>query len=153
VPHDISRDVYTFVSLIYSQSNAHYKHIHSNIVYIPKSSATSVFRNPYKACGNMSYTESRYISPPPPVSTNIKTSPAHGHSRSRNSSITTLRGPATPYDPLTSAVSTAQARYTISNPKSLEAHNNACHYMPGGNTRTVLHATPFPLTWSMYRFL
>jgi glutamate-1-semialdehyde 2,1-aminomutase len=97
----------------------------------------------------MSYTESRYVSPPAPVLTSIKTTSVHGHSRSRNSSITTLRGPATPYDPLAAAVSTAQARYTIANPKSLEAHNEACHHMPGGNTRTVLHATPFPLTWSM----
>lgn len=57
------------------------------------------------------------------------------------------RSPASPYDPLSSALSTAQARYTIANAQSLKAHNEACHDFPGGNTRTVLHSSPFPITF------
>jgi glutamate-1-semialdehyde 2,1-aminomutase len=32
------------------------------------------------------------------------------------------------------------------NPRSLEAHRRAASVLPGGNTRTVLHFRPFPLT-------
>ena len=47
---------------------------------------------------------------------------------------------------LPTALSQAHAQYTKTNPKSLATHDQACHYLPGGNTRTVLHTTPFPLT-------
>jgi hypothetical protein len=72
--------------------------------------------------------------------------PSHSHSGSR-SSVQSSRGPASLVDPITSALSTAQARYTLSNSKSLKAHNEACHDFPGGNTRTVLHCSPFPMTF------
>jgi hypothetical protein len=75
------------------------------------------------------------------------------HSISRSGSISTVKTPASPYDPLSSALAAAQARYTIANPESLKAHNDACQDLPGGNTRTVLHSSPFPMTFGMYFFL
>lgn len=33
------------------------------------------------------------------------------------------------------------------NPKSRKAHEEAHDHLPGGNTRTVIHAAPFPITW------
>ena len=48
---------------------------------------------------------------------------------------------------LEEAVSEAYASYTERNPSSLAAHNESCKYMPGGNTRIVLHVAPFPLTF------
>ncbi|KAL3496168.1 pyridoxal phosphate-dependent transferase [Aspergillus germanicus] len=39
----------------------------------------------------------------------------------------------------------AQERYADSNPKSKLQHEAAVQHLPGGNTRSVLHATPFPL--------
>ena len=33
------------------------------------------------------------------------------------------------------------------NPSSLQAYEASCSYLPGGNTRTVLHTLPFPLTF------
>lgn len=54
------------------------------------------------------------------------------------------------FDPLSAALSSSQARYTVANPKSLEAHNEACKDFPGGNTRTVLHSSPFPITFGQY---
>ncbi|MCC2597019.1 aspartate aminotransferase family protein [Pusillimonas sp. MFBS29] len=36
-------------------------------------------------------------------------------------------------------------RYIATHPRSMEAMNNASQWMPGGNTRTVLHYDPFPL--------
>ena len=75
--------------------------------------------------------------------------PCHSHSGSR-SSVQSSRGPASLVDPITSALSTAQAQYTLSNSKSLKAHNEACQDFPGGNTRTVLHCSPFPITFGPY---
>ncbi|EXJ55116.1 hypothetical protein A1O7_08041 [Cladophialophora yegresii CBS 114405] len=49
---------------------------------------------------------------------------------------------------LNAALEQAHARYTKSHPESLKIHDRACNYLPGGNTRTVLHTTPFPLTIS-----
>lgn len=37
------------------------------------------------------------------------------------------------------------ARYTAANPRSQELHQLATESMPGGNTRTQLHTSPFPL--------
>jgi glutamate-1-semialdehyde 2,1-aminomutase len=44
------------------------------------------------------------------------------------------------------AIEEAQARFTTENPKSLAQHRAAAEALPGGNTRTVLHYPPFPLT-------
>lgn len=38
------------------------------------------------------------------------------------------------------------AEFKCQNPRSLEAHRRATAVLPGGNTRTVLHFRPFPLT-------
>lgn len=84
--------------------------------------------------------------PYPPHQTNFQ--PSHSHSR--NSSINTIRTAASPFDPLSAALATAQAHYTLTNQSSLEAHNNACDSLPGGNTRTVLHASPFPMTFGLF---
>ncbi|MBM3645071.1 MAG: aspartate aminotransferase family protein [Alphaproteobacteria bacterium] len=47
---------------------------------------------------------------------------------------------------LRSALDEARQAYTARNPKSLLSQEDAARSMPGGNTRTVLHAAPFPLT-------
>lgn len=47
---------------------------------------------------------------------------------------------------LEEAVADAEARYVAANPKSLARFENARRWMPGGNTRTVLHYDPFPVT-------
>ena len=39
------------------------------------------------------------------------------------------------------------ARYIADNPASAARHAQARKVMPGGNTRTVLHYEPFPLTF------
>jgi glutamate-1-semialdehyde 2,1-aminomutase len=41
----------------------------------------------------------------------------------------------------------ARERYVKANPASAERHHAATGFMPGGNTRTVLHYDPFPLTF------
>ncbi|EXJ86876.1 hypothetical protein A1O3_03830 [Capronia epimyces CBS 606.96] len=45
----------------------------------------------------------------------------------------------------------AHVQYNQKHPQSRENHVEACRYMPGGNTRTVLHTTPFPLTIDLGR--
>src|SRR5262249_58322658 len=40
----------------------------------------------------------------------------------------------------------ARQAYIGRNPKSFARHQEACEAMPGGNTRTTLHNSPFPLT-------
>jgi glutamate-1-semialdehyde 2,1-aminomutase len=47
---------------------------------------------------------------------------------------------------LATAVAEAEARYVAANPQSAERFERATEAMPGGNTRTVLHYSPFPLT-------
>lgn len=47
---------------------------------------------------------------------------------------------------LPAAAAEAEARYIAANPRSAERHQRATESMPGGNTRTVLHYSPFPLT-------
>ncbi|CZT10015.1 related to acetylornithine aminotransferase [Rhynchosporium graminicola] len=49
---------------------------------------------------------------------------------------------------LLSSLVTVQQEYSLMNCKSLEAHDEACLDFPGGNTRTVLHTSPFPITFS-----
>jgi glutamate-1-semialdehyde 2,1-aminomutase len=43
------------------------------------------------------------------------------------------------------ALEKVRARYTAANPRSRAAHEAAAESMPGGNTRTTLFYTPFPL--------
>jgi glutamate-1-semialdehyde 2,1-aminomutase len=45
-------------------------------------------------------------------------------------------------------LSGAQARYIERNPKSRINHEESCQYLPGGNTRTVIYSSPFPLTFA-----
>ncbi|MGI9429813.1 MAG: aspartate aminotransferase family protein, partial [Bythopirellula sp.] len=40
----------------------------------------------------------------------------------------------------------ARQRYVAANPQSMSADQQARRYLPGGNTRNVLHYDPFPLT-------
>ncbi len=47
---------------------------------------------------------------------------------------------------LDEAIQNARARYLSANPASMAAHKDAERYLPGGNTRAVLHYEPFPLT-------
>jgi len=47
---------------------------------------------------------------------------------------------------LDSALAEARERFVAANPQSLARHVEATAVMPGGNTRTVLFHTPFPLT-------
>jgi len=47
---------------------------------------------------------------------------------------------------LDTALAAAEERYRADNPKSAARAQEAARAMPGGNTRTVVHYTPFPLT-------
>jgi glutamate-1-semialdehyde 2,1-aminomutase len=49
---------------------------------------------------------------------------------------------------LAAALADAEGRYTQANPKSLQRQREAAAVMPGGNTRTVLHYTPFPVAFA-----
>lgn len=49
---------------------------------------------------------------------------------------------------LDAAISEAEAQFTAANPGSAARHQAARQAMPGGNTRTVLHYSPFPLAWA-----
>lgn len=44
------------------------------------------------------------------------------------------------------ALTAAQSRFVEAHPKSKEQHDIAVSHLPGGNTRTLLHTSPFPLT-------
>jgi glutamate-1-semialdehyde 2,1-aminomutase len=46
---------------------------------------------------------------------------------------------------LSSALEAARERYSRSHPESLRLHREASRHLPGGNTRTVLFHSPFPL--------
>jgi len=46
---------------------------------------------------------------------------------------------------LAGAAAEAEARYIAANPESQRRHEAAAQHMPGGNTRTVLFYSPFPL--------
>ncbi len=48
--------------------------------------------------------------------------------------------------PLAAAVAEAEQRYVAANPASNGLHVERQRSMPGGNTRTVIHVSPFPLT-------
>lgn len=47
---------------------------------------------------------------------------------------------------LDDALEQAEERYRARNPGSAARHEAACASLPGGNTRTILHFSPFPLT-------
>ena len=47
---------------------------------------------------------------------------------------------------LKGAIADARQRYQAANPLSATAEEDALQYLPGGNTRSVLHYEPFPLT-------
>lgn len=47
---------------------------------------------------------------------------------------------------LKQAIADARERYVAANPLSMAADKSAEQFMPGGNTRSVLHYDPFPLT-------
>ena len=47
---------------------------------------------------------------------------------------------------VTSRLADAERRYVERNPESLRLHERRAESMPGGNTRTVIHLSPFPLT-------
>src|ERR671935_963965 len=47
---------------------------------------------------------------------------------------------------LAALVADAERRYVERNPESRRLHEQRAQVMPGGNTRTVLHVPPFPLT-------
>ncbi|MDX2416330.1 MAG: aminotransferase class III-fold pyridoxal phosphate-dependent enzyme [Xanthomonadales bacterium] len=49
-------------------------------------------------------------------------------------------------DSLKLAIEDSRARYVAANPRSMAADKNAEQFLPGGNTRSVLHYDPFPLT-------
>ena len=46
---------------------------------------------------------------------------------------------------ISQAVESAQQRFSARNPESLEHYNQSCHFLPGGNTRTVIWHEPYPL--------
>src|SRR5271156_361046 len=54
--------------------------------------------------------------------------------------------PARPNADLASALHDAETQYVARHPRSFAQHREAMLAMPGGNTRTVLHYAPFPLT-------
>ncbi len=47
---------------------------------------------------------------------------------------------------LVARLAEAEARYAKSNPESHRLHDARARVMPGGNTRTTIHQSPFPLT-------
>ncbi|KAH8745893.1 hypothetical protein F5883DRAFT_255944 [Diaporthe sp. PMI_573] len=49
-------------------------------------------------------------------------------------------------DSLRQALTAAQNRFVKSHPNSKCEHEIAVSHLPGGNTRTLLHTSPFPLT-------
>ncbi|PQM60416.1 MAG: aspartate aminotransferase family protein, partial [Rhodobacteraceae bacterium] len=47
---------------------------------------------------------------------------------------------------LLESLGSASDRFIANNPKSLDRWEKASKVLPGGNTRTVLHYDPFPIT-------
>ncbi|KAL2360900.1 hypothetical protein RJZ56_006218 [Blastomyces dermatitidis] len=48
--------------------------------------------------------------------------------------------------PLTTRLHASHSRYKTRNPRSYAAHQEALKHLPGGNTRSSIFSTPFPLT-------
>src|SRR4029077_3687142 len=57
-----------------------------------------------------------------------------------------LRGRAVIVADLVSLAADAERRYVERNPESKRLHEERALVMPGGNTRSVIHVPPFPLT-------
>jgi len=51
-----------------------------------------------------------------------------------------------PNDDLTTALALAKARFVDRNPNSLKLYEEALKSLPGGNTRTLLYTSPFPVS-------
>ena len=49
------------------------------------------------------------------------------------------------------ALSQARQRFVERNPKSNALHHEAVAYLPGGNSRSVLHTAPFPISMTSGR--
>ncbi|HMK84791.1 MAG TPA: hypothetical protein VK437_02440, partial [Steroidobacteraceae bacterium] len=49
---------------------------------------------------------------------------------------------------LTRELADIEARYIARHPMSARRQCEAARHMPGGNTRTVLYYSPFPLVWA-----
>jgi glutamate-1-semialdehyde 2,1-aminomutase len=47
--------------------------------------------------------------------------------------------------PAGEALGRARQRYIECNPNSKLLHDEAVNYLPGGNSRSVLHTAPFPI--------
>jgi glutamate-1-semialdehyde 2,1-aminomutase len=47
---------------------------------------------------------------------------------------------------LEDALQDAEQRYVAANPRSRARHAEAARSLPGGNTRSILHYSPFPVT-------
>lgn len=62
------------------------------------------------------------------------------------SPLTSSQLSGSPLASLESAIADARSRYVAANPESRAADKHAARYLPGGNTRTILHFEPFPLT-------
>ncbi|KAJ4415073.1 hypothetical protein N0V85_002879 [Neurospora sp. IMI 360204] len=56
-----------------------------------------------------------------------------------------LTSPHGSYKEAAEALAAAQSRYVANNPLSKKQHELAVESLPGGNTRTLLHTSPFPL--------
>ena len=51
-----------------------------------------------------------------------------------------------PAESVRAAIEDARSRYAAANPRSQAADVDAARHLPGGNTRTILHFEPYPLT-------
>jgi glutamate-1-semialdehyde 2,1-aminomutase len=49
------------------------------------------------------------------------------------------------------ALSQARQRFVDRNPNSKAIHDEAVTYLPGGNSRSVLHTAPFPISMTSGR--
>ncbi|KAI0024319.1 pyridoxal phosphate-dependent transferase [Xylariomycetidae sp. FL0641] len=58
---------------------------------------------------------------------------------------------AAPHETVESALAAAVARFEAANPTSKQLHATAAGLLPGGNTRTLLHTSPFPLSMARGR--
>jgi glutamate-1-semialdehyde 2,1-aminomutase len=60
--------------------------------------------------------------------------------------VVSVSGKSVPYlDGLQEALQAAKTRYVDKNQRSQELHQLAAQSLPGGNTRTTLFTTPFPM--------
>jgi glutamate-1-semialdehyde 2,1-aminomutase len=62
-----------------------------------------------------------------------------------------MKSSMAPNNGLMTALEEVTAQYRANHRASEQRYVEACRHMPGGNTRTVLHYSPFPLTWASGR--